>query len=192
VNKIPTLFVRDETDRRYVTDEVTPGCAWVLEGHGEATRKLDGTCMMFDGTAWWARREVKAEKLPPPGWVQVGEIDPVTGKSVGWEPAEQSAFAKTLADALREAETTRIAGFSAGTYELCGPKVNGNPENFPVPTLIAHVDAAFLDCPTDPDGIRKFVAEIHRYKGYEGIVWHWEREDGTVLMAKLKARDLRP
>ena len=190
MRKIPTLFVRNETDRRYVTDVVTPGCEWVIEGHGVATRKLDGTCMMFDGATWWARREVKPGKLPPAGWVEV-EHDETTGKSVGWEPAEQSPFAKLWRDALDNA-VFGPDSFAAGTYELCGPKVNGNPEGFAVHLLIAHADAQVLACPTNANGIRGFVAEAHKSDRYEGIVWHWEREDGTVLMAKLKARDLRP
>jgi len=32
MRKIPTLFVRDPEDRAHVTDEVTPGCKWVLAG----------------------------------------------------------------------------------------------------------------------------------------------------------------
>ena len=68
MRKIPTLFVRDEQDRRHVTSEVTPGCEWVLAGEGVATRKYDGTCCMFDGEQWWARREVKPGKTDPPGF----------------------------------------------------------------------------------------------------------------------------
>lgn len=32
MRKIPTLFLRDPDDRRYVLPEVTPDCAWVLAG----------------------------------------------------------------------------------------------------------------------------------------------------------------
>ena len=92
MRKIPTLFVRDEQDRRYVTAEVSPGCEWVLEGEGVPTRKYDGTCVMYDGERWWARREVKPGKTSPPFWRHV-DSDTTTGKSVGWEPVEQSAFA---------------------------------------------------------------------------------------------------
>src|SRR5207237_1222319 len=60
MQKIPTLFVRDEQDRRYVTEVVTPGCEWVMADEGQATRKFDGTCVMLDQHGdWWARREVK-------------------------------------------------------------------------------------------------------------------------------------
>jgi len=39
MRKIPTLFGRDwDTDPRYVTREVAPGCEWVINGEGRATR----------------------------------------------------------------------------------------------------------------------------------------------------------
>ena len=51
MRKIPTLYVRDwDGDRRYVLPQVTPGCEWVVvNGEGVATRKFDGTCVMYDG-----------------------------------------------------------------------------------------------------------------------------------------------
>lgn len=58
MNKIPTTFERDwNGDRSLVTEVVHPGCEWVVEGAGQALRKYDGTCVMFDGTDWWARRD---------------------------------------------------------------------------------------------------------------------------------------
>lgn len=117
MNKIPTLFVRDEQERRYVTTEVSPGCEWVLAGEGTPTRKYDGTCVMYDGERWWARREVKPGKVEPDGFVALS-TDENTGKTVGWEPVEQSAFAKWHAQAI-----DGIAEQEPGTYELVGPKV---------------------------------------------------------------------
>ena len=81
MEKIPTLFVRDDQDRRYVTPEVTPGCEWVLAGEGIARRKYDGTCVMYgaDGR-WWARRAVKPGKTIPPHFRQrVPRPEPVVG-----------------------------------------------------------------------------------------------------------------
>ena len=179
MKKIPTLFVRDfEHDNgRYVTSEVTPGCEWVLAGEGTPTRKYDGTCMMLDDNGeWWARREVKRGKAAPPGFQPV-DTDETTGKTVGWEPLSQSPFAKFHADALPEDEP--------GTYELIGPKVNGNPEGFARHSLVPHVHAqAFEDVPRDHDGIRAWLAA---HSLFEGIVWH--HPDGR--MAKIKARDFR-
>jgi hypothetical protein len=98
----------------------------VLDGEGVATRKYDGTCVALDSDGWWARREVKPGKQPPVNYQPI-ETDEITGKTVGWEPIEQSAFAKFHAEAVEN--TRRIgAGWPADTYELVGPKVNGNPE----------------------------------------------------------------
>lgn len=193
MRKIPTLFVRDENDRRYVTCEVTPGCEWVLAGEGRATRKYDGTCVMFDGQRWWARREVKTGKQAPNGWVEVGR-DETTGKAVGWEPIEQSSFAKYHAEALGSPygvviDYPRDTPVTGGTYELVGPKVNGNPERVPDRhLLVRHGYTAAVDhqemasMPLDFEGL---AAWLSAHPDWEGIVWH--HDDGR--MAKLKRRD---
>ena len=179
MKKIPTLFARDwDGDRRYVLPQVTPGCEWVAKGEGVPTRKYDGTCVMFDGSAWWARREVKPGKPEPPGFVTL-EHDEETGKTVGWEPVEQSAFARWHAEA---ASGDDGHGWDPGTYELVGPKVNGNPENAPSHMLLMHEDAHVLDdAPRDLEGLAMW---LHAHP-YEGIVWH--HPDGR--MAKIKKRD---
>jgi hypothetical protein len=174
MKKIPTLYVRDENDRSRVTQQVTPGCEWVLAGEGVPTRKLDGTCMMFDGTDWWARREVKPGKVKPENFMEV-EFDEVTGKTVGWEPVEQSPFAKFWLEAMD--------GFldrGAGTYELIGPKVNGNPEHHQHHALIRHGINLEIT-PAEP----LVLIERLREAGWEGVVWH--HPDGR--MVKLKVRD---
>lgn len=192
VRKIPTVFVRDDTDRRYVLGQVTPGCEWVAAGEGVARRKFDGTCVMADGERWWARREVKPGKLPPPNFVEVS-ADEVTGKVVGWEPIEQSAFAKYHAEAVGRIESIgedeRHIPWSPGTFELIGPKINGNPERRAGHELVRHATAevfAFTD--RSFTELRRILLFLHGKYGYEGVVFH--HEDGRL--AKLKARDFRP
>lgn len=193
MKKIPTLFARDwDGDRRYVLDKVTPGCEWVIKGEGTPTRKYDGTCVMYDGVRWWARREVKAGKAEPPGFAAV-ETDGETGKTIGWEPVEQSSSARWHAEALNVAQDGGGA-WPVGTYELLGPKVNGNPEGMATHSLLLHATAAIATClgcaarpmghgmaPRDFGGL---AAWLHAHP-YEGIVWH--HPDGR--MAKIKKRD---
>jgi hypothetical protein len=186
MQKIPTLFVRDpETSFRTLTREVHPACGWVVAGEGVPTRKFDGTCVMLDDEGrWWARREVKAGKNPPASFVLVDQ-DPDTGKTIGWEPVEQSAFAKWHAQALAvPPEPTDVFGdpLKPGTYELCGPKVNGNPEGFGFHVLVGHGSFVIAD-PPEPayDALAEWLAASE----YEGIVW-WH-PDGR--MAKIKRRD---
>ena len=184
--KIPTLFVRDPTNRAKVTDQVTPGCEWVLAGEGAPTRKYDGTCVMYDGALWWARREVKPGKTPPPGFTTIG-YDDVTGKTVGWEPINQSGYAAVHAEALTPARS-----WPPGTYELCGPKVNGNPEALPRHMVFSHAAATWAPPTMWSLGSLLTVPEVVHLVtavggwGWEGIVWH--HPDGR--MAKLKDRDL--
>lgn len=178
MNKIPTLFVRDPDNRARVLDRVNPGCEWVINGEGTATRKYDGTCVMLSVFGVWsARREVGPGKDRPAGFVFVS-ADPITGKEVGWEPINQSFFAKYHAEALPRASRFQ---FPPGTYELCGPKINGNPEGFIGHWLVAHDEAAVLVVPRDYAGIMTYLVG----NDIEGIVWH--HPDGR--MCKIKKRD---
>lgn len=188
MNKIPTVFTRDPEDQSRLTREVHPDCQWVLDGEGTATRKYDGTCVMLDiGGSWLARREVKAGKAEPDNY-RVVERDPITGKSVGWEPIGQSGWAKWHAEALARAEGTIV--LHPGTYELVGPKVNGNPEDVEAHTLVRHAEAETLPvtgAPRDYDAIKALVLGLAADYGWEGVVYH--HDDGR--MAKIKARDYR-
>lgn len=133
---------------------------------------------MFDGERWWARREVKEGKTPPPGFVELA-ADEETGKTVGWEPAEQSGIWKWLQDAL---DYPPESGWPEGTYELIGPKINGNPEGWSVHDIVKHsIIPTIEDAPRDYQGLSIMMASFP----YEGIVWH--HPDGR--MAKIKKRD---
>lgn len=210
MEKIPTLFVRDSADPRHVTRMVTRGCEWVIRGEGIPTRKWDGTCVMYDGESWWARREVKPGKHAPDDFKVVVPRDNREGTSIGWVPAETSGFWKYLAEALDERGGPEIA---PGTYELVGPKINGNPEGMLFHCiarhgeyLVSHMPDSMSDIPigtsivpggpyaltlaptafTDPYDLISQASAL----GWEGIVWYhpdW-RENG--LRAKLKVRDI--
>ncbi|KPI33342.1 hypothetical protein OV450_1430 [Actinobacteria bacterium OV450] len=189
MEKIATLFLRDYSAAPRkgaplpVTREVTPACEWVLAGEGIATRKWDGTCTRLDEYGdWWARREVKPGRPVPEGFTPIS-TDPVTGKTVGWEPIVQTGWAKHHKEAVDNSTAT-----SAGTYELLGPSINGNPDGFPAHVLIRHGWAPFsvrndlATAPRDYDGLAAWL----RARPYEGIVWH-HPEDGR--MVKIKSHD---
>ncbi|MEU6444391.1 hypothetical protein [Streptomyces sp. NPDC047046] len=182
VHKIPTLFLRDPENRKRLLPEVAPECAWVTAGEGVATRKYDGTCVLRDEAGeWWARREVRPGRAAPPGYLAIS-TDPVTGKAMGWEPMGGSTFMRFHTEALASDED-----FVPGTYELVGPRINGNPEGVARHTLLRHgwaapeVAADFAGAPRDFAGLRAWVTA----RPYEGIVWH--HPDGR--RAKLKVRD---
>lgn len=190
MKKIPTIFERDPDDTSRVTNFAATSCRWVIEGEGALHRKYDGTCVGYlegpDGkTQWWARREVKRGKEPPAGFVPE-EYDQETGKQVGWEPIEQSPFYKHWHEAWRALSAEHV---ETTTYELCGPKINGNPEGFDGHVLIRHHK--------DTEVVNEYAGSIRTYlylrdvvqalaeDGWEGVVAH--HPDGH--MAKLKARD---
>ena len=178
MKKIPTLFERDPDNRGRVIDDVNPACRWVVDGEGVATRKFDGTCMMLDEDyVWWARREVKPGKSEPPNFI-LEDLDETTGKAFGWEPAAQSPFCKFWYEALDAAPPRE-----PGTYELCGPKINGNPERQAHHVLIKHGDY-LLSAPRTFTEIRAYLL---KHPTYEGVVW-WHR-DGR--RAKIKTKDFR-
>lgn len=182
MKKIPTVYVRDSNDRSRVIDEVNPGCEWVFAGEGVATRKYDGTCVLLDQEGgWYARREVKPGKTPPDGWWEA-DHDQVTGKRMGWEPIGSSAFVKFFDEAIRYA--AEDGPHLPGTYELIGPKINGNPEGAIRHALVPHASAEPMN---EPERTFASLAAWLLEQPHEGVVWH--HPDGR--MAKLKRRDVQ-
>lgn len=175
MKKIPTVFRRNPENMREIIREQHPDCQWVFDGEGVATRKYDGTCTKIERGKYFKRREVGKGKPAPSGFIEE-DFDETTGKRVGWieidpDDAENKWF---------------MAGFDStlpdGTYELVGPKVQGNPEEMESHRLMAHGEAAqFHDVPRTYEGLRKWLAD----KDIEGIVFH--HPDGR--MGKIKKRD---
>ncbi len=159
--KIPTVFVRDFEGLlgprgKLVTTTPHKDAAWVLEGRGVPTRKLDGTCCWIsDEPKFYKRLDVKlvykkggkpVRRETPPGFVLVQE-DETTGHRWGWVPVSETSSAdKWHMDALLyhskipaklymgEQEKKDIAiglkycSLCPGTFELIGPKIQSNKE----------------------------------------------------------------
>lgn len=68
-----------------------------------------------------------------------------------------------------------------GTYELCGPHFNANPEHFEQDTFFRHGDIVLSDVPRDFEGLRAYLVA----NNMEGIVFH----RGNGDMCKIKRRD---
>lgn len=173
MRKIPSLFMREPSG--LVRDEVTPGCEWVIVGEGTATRKWDGTCCLVRDGKLFRRYELKIGAIEPLSWEPADRGDPRTGNTPGWIPVSGDAPAdRWHREAFR-------AGIPDGTYELCGPKIGGNPEGCPEHVLIPHGVARLIDCPRTFDALRAYLSPGH----IEGIVWR--HPDGR--MAKIKGKD---
>lgn len=178
MKKIPTMFERDwNGDKSRVIDKPHPDCTWVFAGEGVATRKYDGTsCLIRDGKLY-KRREIKSGQLAPPNF-EVATSDEETGKTVGWVPVGDGPDDRWHREAFESA-----VGYGNGTYELLGPKIQGNVEGRSAHVLQPHSMArTYTDAPRDYAGLLAFF-EAH--SNIEGLVFH--HPDGR--MAKIKLRD---
>jgi hypothetical protein len=179
MKKIPSVFQRNYDGDRLIRDEVVPGCEWVLAGEGQATVKWDGTaCLVRDGVLY-KRYDAKRGKTPPESWEPCEAApDANTGHWPGWVPVgdgPEDLWHRAVWD--RQKDVTED-----GTYELTGPKVQGNPHNWDALYLLRHGGATFVNDPP-----RNFIGlqEWFREREVEGVVFH--HPDGR--MAKVKRRD---
>lgn len=179
MKKIPTVFERDwNGDRSRVVDQVHAGCEWVLAGEGVATRKVDGTCCMVRDDKLYKRRELREADLAPEGFEEV-DRDEETKKVIGWVPVGDGPEDRWHREAFAAAGL-----LLDGTYELVGPKIQGNPEGAQSSLLICHghgTAGRMDDVPRTFDGLRNWLAG----QDIEGVVFH--HRDGR--MAKIKLRD---
>jgi hypothetical protein len=177
MKKTVSLFQRNyDTDRR-VRDEIVPGAEWVSAGEGVATQKFDGTSCLVRGGRFYKRHDAKKGKTPPAGFEAAQDPDPATGHWPGWLPVGDGPEDRWHWEAWNAAATP----LTDGTYELCGPKIQGNPEGLASHQLLRHGAVEFPDAPRTFAALKEWL-ESH---DVEGIVWH--HPDGR--MVKIKARD---
>lgn len=184
MKKIPTLFVREFKNNKIIgiTDNITPGMEWVLNGDGVATVKYDGSCCAVIDGLFYKRYDAKNGKTPPAGAIPCCDPDPVTGHWPHWLRLDVmtksdkwlfDAFANYLID-------TDFKRIEDGTYEAVGPQFNGNHHALAHNILVKH-GADVIDVPRTFEGIRDYLAG-HMI---EGIVF-WK--DGEP-QCKIKRSD---
>jgi len=180
--KISTLYKKDQNDLSRVINEVNTENQWVFEDC-VPTRKFDGTACAIINSKLYKRYDVKKNKKTgkykkvQEGAIQCQEPDSKSGHWPHWvlcnrdDPNDKYHF-----EAFDNMENIQD-----GTYELCGEKVQGNPEKIKGHVLIKH-GAEILD-------INDFSFE--NLKDYllkhdiEGIVFH--SKDGK--MCKIRKVD---
>lgn len=182
MKKIISLFQRNYETDRLVRDEVVPGAEWVLAGEGVATRKWDGTCCLVRDGKLYARYDAKHGKTPPANFEPAQDPDPVTGHWPGWVPVCDGPEHRWHREAIVAPSAERAIALPDGTYELCGPKIQGNPDRLDRHALLPH-GKALLDVPQPITfaSLREWLSA----QTIEGIVWH--HPDGR--MVKIKRRD---
>lgn len=206
MKKIKSLFKRDYKGDRLMYNEIVTGSEWVPAGEGIATVKYDGTCCAIRDGKLFKRYDQKLTKLAnrhkkknpdfvpaiedfkpaPEGWEAAeSEPDLNTGHWPGWLPVGDGPEDQYHRQALDFKSSVSLTFPVDGTYELVGPKIQGNPYNLPKHTLFPHGDFLPFRLPKEPprdfEGLKEFfeTAEI------EGIVWH--HLDGR--MVKIKKTD---
>jgi hypothetical protein len=186
---MPCLFVRIFHDKRSftITPEVTPGCEWVFAGEGVATIKWDGTaCMVRDGILYKhydAKRDRKTGefRMPPPGAIACDEPDHETGHWPHWVAVDPTKPEDKHHVAAWEALDVPRDLFPNGTYELCGPGVQGNPHKLERLELIRHGSGGKVWTFRNFETIRELCRGLEQ----EGIVFH--HPDGR--MCKIRRAD---
>lgn len=172
MKKTVSLFARNYDGDRLVRDEIVPGAEWVVAGEGTATRKHDGTSCMVRSGKLYKRFDAKAGKKPPQGFEPAQEPDAKTGHWPGWVPVGNGPEDRWHREAY-------FGGLFDGTYELCGPKVQGNPERYLGHVLVPHGSEVLPDCPRTFNELREYLK-----RDIEGVVWH--HPDGRMVKAKGK------
>ena len=204
MKKIISLYQRNYDGDRLVRNEVTPGADWVLAGEGVATRKWDGaSCLVRDGKLY-KRYDAKGGKAPPADFIPAQEPDAITGHWPGWVPVgngPEDKWHRDIKSIMLDNGEVYEAKFSGtdhichhrvsdwyvledGTYELCGPRIQGNPDKFNCHTLVLHGCAVLDDCPRDFDGLKAYLAQ----HDIEGVVW-WRGDSTDCDKAKIKTKD---
>lgn len=178
MQKIRTIYIRDKNNPKLVTDQIDPDCQWVFDGEGIATEKFDGSaCLIKDGLLY-RRLHLKLGRDKPRGWIHWRFADPSpTGH--GWLPVTSCK-----ADAYHRDAWASRPEFRDGTYEVVGPKSNGNAHGLTEHELWRHGSSKWSEMDTPVDGCL-IEAWFAARRPMEGLVWH--HPDGR--MAKIKATD---
>lgn len=183
MRKMPCLFEFDAQGngkRGVAIDKVTPGCEWVAEGVGVATRKWDGTACAVIGGLLYARLDCKRGTAVPTGAIKCAPEVPedAHGGKAYWVPVTADNPALKW---HRETWALYELPLPDGTYELIGPRINGNPERQERHWFMRH-GGVVLDAPRGFAALKEYLSRLEA----EGVVFH--HPDG-VRMCKLRRRD---
>lgn len=184
MQKIVSLFKRDYDGNRQIYNEIVPGAEWVTLGEGVPTVKIDGTSCLFKDGLLYKRFDAKNGKQPPADFIPAQDPDPITGHWPGWVPVNTISPKPEDRWHIEAWNALGIAIFD-GTYELIGPKVQGNPYGLISHEFVKHGTWLFVGDdlpPRDFEGLRLW---FEKHPQFEGVVWH--HPEGK--MVKIKRRD---
>ena len=187
MKKISTLYKKDPNDLSKVINELNLENEWAINGEGIPTRKFDGTASAIIKGEPYKRYDVKKGKQVPFGAIPCQDPDEITGHWPHWvkcdrnNPADKyhfEAFDKLCQEISSE--------FIDGTYELCGEKIQGNPEHITGHEFIRHGCEILDDCVDYSfEGLKNYLSNPEL--DIEGIVFHHKCNDGK--MCKIRKCD---
>jgi len=180
MKKIKTLFKKDPNNLGRVVDEIDPENKWVLTKDCLPTRKFDGTSMAIINEKLYKRFDLKPGRNLPEGAISCQDPDGITGRQPYWVPCIRKDKSNRWAYEAFEGLCEKVDG----TYELCGPKVNGNHEKFIGHVLVPHGRDKLFISDFSFDGLRRYLSDSN--VDIEGIVFH-NMKDGR--MCKLRKKD---
>jgi len=191
MKKIPSIFKRNYDGDRLVRPELVEGCEWVLEEKVTPTEKFDGTSCMIENGLLYKRRDRRMDKRTgkpkpaPAGWVPCEDApNEHTGHWPGWLEVGLDPDDKWHL----EASSYIPDDTSNGTYELVGPKIQGNPYKLERHALWKHGSKTlgFFIPDQTPKTLFDTIYNLFLVRPeFEGIVMY--HPDGR--MAKIKRKD---
>ena len=178
MKKIKTLFKKNPKDLGRVINEIDPENLWVLK-LGVPTQKFDGTACAIIDNRLYKRFDLKKGRKLPDGAIPCQEPDLITGHHPHWIPCRRGDNSnKYHFEAFEILDEVKD-----GTFELCGPKVNGNRENLKFHELIQHGGTILNLSDFSFSSIKKYLEQ----NDIEGIVFH-EKNNGK-RMCKIRKSD---
>lgn len=177
MKKISTLFKKDPNDLSRVINEINPENEWALT-EGISTRKFDGTACAIHNGELYKRYDVKKGKQVPKDAMPCQEPDAITGHWPHWVKCNREDKADKYHFEAFDSQDSWING----TYELCGPKIQGNPEKFEQHRLIRHGQQVYNGFNFDYGSIELFLT----LNNIEGLVIYKGASD---IMCKIRKSD---
>ena len=185
MKKISTLYKKNPDDLSKIINEINPENSWVLEGEAIATRKFDGTSTAIINGELYKRYDCKIDKKTrqykrpiPEGAIPCQAADPKSGHHPHWVKCDRN----NPSDKWHFKAFDILDDKVDGTYELCGKKVQGNPENIDGHQLIKHGSVVLEISDLSFEGLYQYLQK----EDIEGIVFHHKEDD---RMCKIRKTD---
>lgn len=180
MKKIKTLYKKDPSDLSRVTNEVDPSNQWVLDCGSLVipTRKYDGTACAIIDWQLYKRYDVKKGKKVPDWAIPCQDPDPIT-----WHRPHRVKCDRSNPEDKRHYEWyDNLEDKKDWTYELCGERIQWNPEKIEWHKLIKHGMTILDVSDFSFEWLKKYLSE----NDIEWIVFYLA-SDGR--MCKIRKKD---